>query len=162
MSILCHLLEYMTFICRYCLKESETFTCLNGLRKVCNFHEMYFYFFTWPYWVLKYFWHAFTIQLWTLVNAYGFYRMGWDEVNVCVLCRMQASGKLTGHIGSVMCLTVGYSGGGKDQVITGSKDHYVKVPVLLCSFFFWSCICLFSRLKKTPHLTQSRETRSNM
>uniref|UniRef100_A0A8C2FDD2 Kinesin family member 21B n=1 Tax=Cyprinus carpio TaxID=7962 RepID=A0A8C2FDD2_CYPCA len=40
--------------------------------------------------------------------------------------RMQATGKLTGHIGSVMCLTVGYSGGGKDQVITGSKDHYVK------------------------------------
>uniref|UniRef100_A0A8C2FDM4 Kinesin-like protein KIF21B n=1 Tax=Cyprinus carpio TaxID=7962 RepID=A0A8C2FDM4_CYPCA len=41
--------------------------------------------------------------------------------------RMQATGKLTGHIGSVMCLTVGYSGGGKDQVITGSKDHYVKI-----------------------------------
>lgn len=40
---------------------------------------------------------------------------------------MQATGKLTGHIGSVMCLMVGYSGGGKDQVITGSKDHYVKV-----------------------------------
>lgn len=36
-------------------------------------------------------------------------------------------GKLTGHIGSVMCLTVGQSLLGKDQVITGSKDHYVKV-----------------------------------
>ncbi|MBN3304655.1 KI21B protein, partial [Amia calva] len=45
----------------------------------------------------------------------------WD------LNRMQAIGKLTGHIGSVMCLTVGQSMGGKDQVITGSKDHYVKV-----------------------------------
>lgn len=40
---------------------------------------------------------------------------------------MQATGKLTGHIGSVMCLTVGQSLLGKDQVITGSKDHYVKV-----------------------------------
>uniref|UniRef100_A0A674B1M8 Kinesin family member 21B n=1 Tax=Salmo trutta TaxID=8032 RepID=A0A674B1M8_SALTR len=37
------------------------------------------------------------------------------------------TGKLTGHIGSVMCLTVGQSLLGKDQVITGSKDHYVKV-----------------------------------
>ncbi|KAM9409662.1 kinesin-like protein KIF21B [Pholidichthys leucotaenia] len=45
----------------------------------------------------------------------------WD------LNRMQAMGKLTGHIGSVMCLTVGQSLLGKDQVITGSKDHYVKV-----------------------------------
>lgn len=36
-------------------------------------------------------------------------------------------GKLMGHIGSVMCLTVGQSLLGKDQVITGSKDHYVKV-----------------------------------
>uniref|UniRef100_A0A6Q2Z8S5 Kinesin motor domain-containing protein n=1 Tax=Esox lucius TaxID=8010 RepID=A0A6Q2Z8S5_ESOLU len=33
---------------------------------------------------------------------------------------------LTGHIGSVMCLTVGQSLLGKDRVITGSKDHYVK------------------------------------
>uniref|UniRef100_A0A8C8IC61 Kinesin motor domain-containing protein n=1 Tax=Oncorhynchus tshawytscha TaxID=74940 RepID=A0A8C8IC61_ONCTS len=41
--------------------------------------------------------------------------------------RMMALGKLTGHIGSVMCLTVGQSLLGKDQVITGSKDHYVKV-----------------------------------
>ncbi len=52
---------------------------------------------------------------------------------------MQAIGKLTGHIGSVMCLTVGYSGGGKDQVITGSKDHYVKVafkPFLFISLFY--------------------------
>ncbi|XP_035008372.1 kinesin-like protein KIF21B isoform X3 [Hippoglossus stenolepis] len=45
----------------------------------------------------------------------------WD------LNRLQAMGKLTGHIGSVMCLTVGQSLLGKDQVITGSKDHYVKV-----------------------------------
>lgn len=48
---------------------------------------------------------------------------------------MQATGKLTGHIGSVMCLTVGYSGGGKDQVITGSKDHYVKVSLTILVYF---------------------------
>lgn len=36
-------------------------------------------------------------------------------------------GKLMGHIGSVMCLTVRQSLLGKDQVITGSKDHYIKV-----------------------------------
>ncbi len=48
---------------------------------------------------------------------------------------MQAIGKLTGHIGSVMCLTVGYSGGGKDQVITGSKDHYVKVRLTIFVYF---------------------------
>lgn len=46
-------------------------------------------------------------------------------------------GKLTGHIGSVMCLTVRQSLLGKDQVITGSKDHYVKVaapPAQLLKF----------------------------
>ncbi|XP_039605212.1 kinesin-like protein KIF21B isoform X2 [Polypterus senegalus] len=45
----------------------------------------------------------------------------WD------LNRMQASGKLTGHIGSVMCLTVGQTEAGHDLVITGSKDHYVRM-----------------------------------
>ncbi len=48
---------------------------------------------------------------------------------------MQTTGKLTGHIGSVMCLTVGNSGGGKDQVITGSKDHYVKVRLIILVYF---------------------------
>ncbi|KAM7401878.1 hypothetical protein PAMP_017155 [Pampus punctatissimus] len=50
-----------------------------------------------------------------------------NTVRIWDLNRMQAMGKLTGHIGSVMCLTVGQSLMGKDQVITGSKDHYVKV-----------------------------------
>lgn len=49
---------------------------------------------------------------------------------------MQATGKLTGHIGSVMCLTVGYSGGGRDQVITGSKDHYVKVRLTILVYVY--------------------------
>ncbi|XP_077460180.1 kinesin-like protein KIF21B isoform X3 [Stigmatopora argus] len=50
-----------------------------------------------------------------------------NTVRIWDLNRMQAMGKLTGQIGSVMCLTVGQSVLGKDQVITGSKDHYVKV-----------------------------------
>uniref|UniRef100_A0A672IAD8 Kinesin-like protein KIF21B n=1 Tax=Salarias fasciatus TaxID=181472 RepID=A0A672IAD8_SALFA len=55
------------------------------------------------------------------------YAAAGNIVRMWDLNRMQAMGKLTGHIGSVMCLTVGQSLLGKDQVITGSKDHYVKV-----------------------------------
>ncbi|KAG7477784.1 hypothetical protein MATL_G00073150 [Megalops atlanticus] len=55
------------------------------------------------------------------------YAAAGNTVRTWDLNRMQATGKLTGHIGSVMCLTVGHSSGGRDQVITGSKDHYVKV-----------------------------------
>uniref|UniRef100_A0A3P8P1X8 Kinesin motor domain-containing protein n=1 Tax=Astatotilapia calliptera TaxID=8154 RepID=A0A3P8P1X8_ASTCA len=54
------------------------------------------------------------------------YAAAGNTVRIWDLNRMQAMGKLTGHIGSVMCLTVGQSLLGKDQVITGSKDHYVK------------------------------------
>uniref|UniRef100_A0A7N8XTE2 Kinesin family member 21B n=1 Tax=Mastacembelus armatus TaxID=205130 RepID=A0A7N8XTE2_9TELE len=54
------------------------------------------------------------------------YAAAGNTVRMWDLNRMQAMGKLTGHIGSVMCLTVGQSLLGKDQVITGSKDHYVK------------------------------------
>lgn len=32
-----------------------------------------------------------------------------------------------GHQGPVMCLTVDQSGNNQDLVITGSKDHYIKV-----------------------------------
>ncbi|XP_015198128.2 kinesin-like protein KIF21B isoform X3 [Lepisosteus oculatus] len=55
------------------------------------------------------------------------YAAAGNTVRTWDLNRMQAIGKLTGHIGSVMCLTVGQSSGCRDQVITGSKDHYVKV-----------------------------------
>ncbi|KAK1799565.1 hypothetical protein P4O66_000445 [Electrophorus voltai] len=43
------------------------------------------------------------------------YAAAGNTVRTWDLNRMQATGKLTGHIGSVMCLTVGYSAGGKDQ-----------------------------------------------
>ncbi|CAL8340134.1 unnamed protein product [Lota lota] len=55
------------------------------------------------------------------------YAAAGNTVRIWDLSRMQAMGRLTGHIGSVMCLTVGQPVQGKDQVITGSKDHYVKV-----------------------------------
>uniref|UniRef100_A0A3B3TJW3 Kinesin-like protein KIF21B n=1 Tax=Poecilia latipinna TaxID=48699 RepID=A0A3B3TJW3_9TELE len=55
------------------------------------------------------------------------YAAAGNIVRMWDLKRMQATGKLSGHIGSVMCLTVGQSLLGKDQVITGSKDHYVKI-----------------------------------
>uniref|UniRef100_A0A671WD36 Kinesin family member 21B n=1 Tax=Sparus aurata TaxID=8175 RepID=A0A671WD36_SPAAU len=55
------------------------------------------------------------------------YAAAGNTVRMWDLNRMQGMGRLTGHIGSVMCLTVGQSLLGKDQVITGSKDHYVKV-----------------------------------
>ncbi|KAF7208409.1 kinesin-like protein KIF21B isoform X1 [Nothobranchius furzeri] len=55
------------------------------------------------------------------------YAAAGNIVRMFDLNRMQATGKLSGHIGPVMCLTVGQSLLGKDQVITGSKDHYVKV-----------------------------------
>uniref|UniRef100_A0A8C2RWB0 Kinesin motor domain-containing protein n=1 Tax=Capra hircus TaxID=9925 RepID=A0A8C2RWB0_CAPHI len=42
-------------------------------------------------------------------------------------CRLQPVGKLTGHIGPVMCLTVTQTASQHDLVVTGSKDHYVKM-----------------------------------
>ena len=47
-------------------------------------------------------------------------------------CRFQPVGKLTGHIGPVMCLTVTQTASQHDLVVTGSKDHYVKVPKKTC------------------------------
>uniref|UniRef100_A0A8D2NCM9 Kinesin motor domain-containing protein n=1 Tax=Zonotrichia albicollis TaxID=44394 RepID=A0A8D2NCM9_ZONAL len=48
---------------------------------------------------------------------------------LCALAalRLQPVGKLSGHIGPVMCLTVSQTPSNHDLVVTGSKDHYVKV-----------------------------------
>lgn len=46
-----------------------------------------------------------------------------------VFVRFVSTGKLTGHLGPVMCLTVDQTGNGQDLVITGSKDHYIKVCI---------------------------------
>lgn len=41
--------------------------------------------------------------------------------------RFVSTGKLTGHLGPVMCLAIDKLGGGQDVVLTGSKDHHIKV-----------------------------------
>ncbi|XP_073904775.1 kinesin-like protein KIF21B isoform X5 [Castor canadensis] len=50
-----------------------------------------------------------------------------NAVRIWELSRFQPIGKLTGHIGPVMCLTVTQTASQHDLVVTGSKDHYVKV-----------------------------------
>jgi kinesin family protein 4/21/27 len=43
-------------------------------------------------------------------------------------CRFEATAKLSGgHQAAVMCLAVGKLSEDEDVVITGSKDHYIKV-----------------------------------
>ncbi|XP_056413585.1 kinesin-like protein KIF21B isoform X2 [Hyla sarda] len=53
-----------------------------------------------------------------------------NAVRVWNLERLQLMGKLTGHMAPVMCLTVSSTTNNRDLVITGSKDHYVKMFVL--------------------------------
>uniref|UniRef100_A0A670ZVC7 Kinesin motor domain-containing protein n=1 Tax=Pseudonaja textilis TaxID=8673 RepID=A0A670ZVC7_PSETE len=48
-------------------------------------------------------------------------------VRIWELNRFQPIGKLTGHIGPVMCLTVNRTASNHDLVVTGSKDHYIKM-----------------------------------
>lgn len=43
-------------------------------------------------------------------------------------CRFESTAKLSGgHQAAVMCLAVGKLSEDEDVVITGSKDHYIKV-----------------------------------
>ncbi|XP_028343874.2 kinesin-like protein KIF21B [Physeter macrocephalus] len=55
------------------------------------------------------------------------YAASGNAVRIWELSRLQPVGKLTGHIGPVMCLTVARTASPRDLVVTGSKDHYVKV-----------------------------------
>nr|XP_036299074.1 kinesin-like protein KIF21B [Pipistrellus kuhlii] len=55
------------------------------------------------------------------------YAASGNAVRVWELSRFQPVGKLTGHIGPVMCLTVAQTASQHDLVVTGSKDHYVKM-----------------------------------
>ncbi|XP_043861254.1 kinesin-like protein KIF21B isoform X1 [Dromiciops gliroides] len=55
------------------------------------------------------------------------YAASGNSVRVWELNRFQPIGKLTGHIGPVMCLTVNQTSSHHDLVVTGSKDHYVKI-----------------------------------
>ncbi|XP_077423998.1 kinesin-like protein KIF21A isoform X2 [Vanacampus margaritifer] len=60
-------------------------------------------------------------------NGTVLYAAAGNSVRVWDLRRFASTGKLTGHQGPVMCLTVDHSGNNQDLVITGSKDHYVKL-----------------------------------
>ncbi|XP_070763044.1 kinesin-like protein KIF21A [Enoplosus armatus] len=60
-------------------------------------------------------------------NGTVLYAAAGNSVRVWDLRRFASTGKLTGHLGPVMCLTVDRSANNQDLVITGSKDHYIKL-----------------------------------
>ncbi|XP_035003823.2 kinesin-like protein KIF21A isoform X2 [Hippoglossus stenolepis] len=55
------------------------------------------------------------------------YAAAGNSVRMWDLRKFVSTGKLTGHLGPVMCLTVDKLGNGQDVVLTGSKDHHVKM-----------------------------------
>nr|XP_020457048.1 kinesin-like protein KIF21A isoform X2 [Monopterus albus] len=55
------------------------------------------------------------------------YAAAGNAVRMWDLRKFVSTGKLTGHFGSVMCLTVDKLGNGQDVVLTGSKDHHIKI-----------------------------------
>uniref|UniRef100_A0A8C2CZH6 Kinesin family member 21A n=1 Tax=Cyprinus carpio TaxID=7962 RepID=A0A8C2CZH6_CYPCA len=55
------------------------------------------------------------------------YAASGNTVRMWDLRRFVSTGKLTGHLGPVTCLMVDQVGKGQDVVITGSKDHTVKM-----------------------------------
>ncbi|NXQ89532.1 KI21A protein, partial [Nyctibius grandis] len=55
------------------------------------------------------------------------YAAAGNSVRIWDLKRFQSTGKLTGHQGPVMCLTVDRISNGQDLIVTGSKDHYIKM-----------------------------------
>uniref|UniRef100_A0A7N4PUR4 Kinesin family member 21A n=1 Tax=Sarcophilus harrisii TaxID=9305 RepID=A0A7N4PUR4_SARHA len=60
-------------------------------------------------------------------NGTFLYAASGNAVRMWDLKRFQSTGKLTGHQGPVMCLTVDQISNGQDLIITGSKDHYIKM-----------------------------------
>ncbi|XP_046878815.1 kinesin-like protein KIF21A isoform X3 [Hypomesus transpacificus] len=55
------------------------------------------------------------------------YAASGNSVRMWDLRKFVSTGKLTGHLGAVMCLTVDQTGNGQDVVFTGSKDHHIKM-----------------------------------
>ncbi|XP_029350826.1 kinesin-like protein KIF21A isoform X1 [Echeneis naucrates] len=55
------------------------------------------------------------------------YAAAGNAVRMWDLRKFVSTGKLTGHLGPVMCLTVDKLSHGQDVVLTGSKDHHVKM-----------------------------------
>ncbi|XP_041965700.1 kinesin-like protein KIF21A isoform X2 [Alosa sapidissima] len=55
------------------------------------------------------------------------YAAAGNSVRMWDLRRFVSTGKLTGHLGPVMCLTIDQTSNAQDLVFTGSKDHYIKM-----------------------------------
>ncbi|XP_077565794.1 kinesin-like protein KIF21A [Stigmatopora nigra] len=55
------------------------------------------------------------------------YAAAGNAVRMWDLRKFVSMGKLIGHLGAVTCLTVGHLGHGQDLVLTGSRDHHVKM-----------------------------------
>ncbi|XP_030645550.1 kinesin-like protein KIF21A isoform X2 [Chanos chanos] len=55
------------------------------------------------------------------------YAAAGNSVRMWDLRRFASTGKLTGHLGPVLCLTVDQAGSSQDTVITGSKDCNIKM-----------------------------------
>ncbi|CAL8242128.1 unnamed protein product [Merluccius merluccius] len=55
------------------------------------------------------------------------YAAAGNAVRMWDLRKFVSTGKLTGHLGPVGCLTVDQLGPGQDLVLTGSKDHHIKM-----------------------------------
>ncbi|XP_042367000.1 LOW QUALITY PROTEIN: kinesin-like protein KIF21A [Plectropomus leopardus] len=55
------------------------------------------------------------------------YAAAGNAVRMWDLRKFVSTGKLTGHLGPVMCLTVDKLDNGQDVVLTGSKDHHIKM-----------------------------------
>ncbi|KAM6986247.1 kinesin-like protein KIF21A [Aplochiton taeniatus] len=55
------------------------------------------------------------------------YAASGNSVRMWDLRKFGSTGKLTGHLGTVMCLSVDQMANGQDVVLTGSKDHHVKM-----------------------------------
>ncbi|XP_034529948.1 kinesin-like protein KIF21A isoform X2 [Notolabrus celidotus] len=60
-------------------------------------------------------------------NGSFLYAAAGNAVRMWDLRKFVSTGKLTGHLGPVMCLTVDKLGSGQDVVLTGSKDHHIKM-----------------------------------
>ncbi|XP_041637095.1 kinesin-like protein KIF21A isoform X2 [Cheilinus undulatus] len=60
-------------------------------------------------------------------NGSFLYAAAGNAVRMWDLRKFVSTGKLTGHLGPVMCLTIDKLNNGQDVVLTGSKDHHIKM-----------------------------------
>ncbi|TNM91392.1 hypothetical protein fugu_019772 [Takifugu bimaculatus] len=60
-------------------------------------------------------------------SGYFLYAAAANAVRMWDLRKFASTGKLTGHLGPVLCLAVDRLGSGQDVVLTGSKDHHIKM-----------------------------------